>query len=380
MSPPMPGIPCHVWEIAGNGHVDAAMVAFVLVGLLVYLRGRTLAAGVLITLGALIKPFALLALPVLWRPWNWRLPMCVAATVALVYLPYLSVGSGVFSFVPGYLEEEGLVSGSGFKLLWLVQLATGPLRFGTVAYVAAAALALGVLALAVGFRSDRSAPCIDACHQLDADHLPGPRFAELPLVFPGACAVSCAFSVSHRLGPGEWRRPVLRYRSQRRLAGVRGSRRRIHAGRLVRARARSVEGVAQAHSGCSRRDNMSAQARTPSPVDPRRYHESVDSALRPIVTNDPVCLYLETTNRCNLLCTTCPRTYADLEPEADMSWELFTRIVDQVPNIARVVLHGVGEPMLVKELPRMVRYLKARGAYVLFNTNGTVLTAEKGQR
>lgn len=124
---------------------------------------------------------------------------------------------------------------------------------------------------------------------------------------------------------------------------------------------------------------MSAQARTPSLVDPRRYHESVDGAVRPIATSDPVCLYLETTNRCNLLCTTCPRTYADLEPEADMSWELFTRIVDQVPNIARVVLHGVGEPMLVKELPRMVRYLKARGAYVLFNTNGTVLTPRKGR-
>src|SRR5258705_9924457 len=124
---------------------------------------------------------------------------------------------------------------------------------------------------------------------------------------------------------------------------------------------------------------MSAQARAPSLVDPRRYHDSIDGSLGPMATNDPVCLYLETTNRCNLLCTTCPRTYADLEPEADMSWELFTRIVDQVTNIARVVLHGVGEPMLVKELPRMVRYLKARGAYVLFNTNGTVLTPMKAR-
>ena len=114
-------------------------------------------------------------------------------------------------------------------------------------------------------------------------------------------------------------------------------------------------------------------------VDPGRYHESVDDAMGPVANRDPVCLYLETTNRCNLLCTTCPRTYADLEPEADMSWGLFTRIVDQVPSIARVVLHGVGEPMLVKELPRMVRYLKARGAYVLFNTNGTVLTPKKGR-
>ncbi|KAB2912470.1 MAG: radical SAM protein [Hyphomicrobiaceae bacterium] len=124
---------------------------------------------------------------------------------------------------------------------------------------------------------------------------------------------------------------------------------------------------------------MSVQPRAASLVDPRRYHDTIDDAIAPMATSDPVCLYLETTNRCNLLCTTCPRTYADLEPEADMSWELFTRIVDQVPNIARVVLHGVGEPMLVKELPRMVHYLKARGAYVLFNTNGTVLTAKKGR-
>ena len=124
---------------------------------------------------------------------------------------------------------------------------------------------------------------------------------------------------------------------------------------------------------------MSTRAPTHAAVDPYRYHESVDDAVGPIATSNPVCLYLETTNRCNLLCTTCPRTYADLEPEADMSWELFTRIVDQVPNIVRVVLHGVGEPMLVKVLPRMVRYLKARGAYVLFNTNGTVLTPKKGR-
>ena len=85
------------------------------------------------------------------------------------------------------------------------------------------------------------------------------------------------------------------------------------------------------------------------------------------------------TNRCNLLCETCPRTFEALEPPADMSWELFTRIVDQVPNMARVVLHGVGEPMLVKDLPRMVRYLKDRGTYVLFNTNGTLLPPKKRQ-
>jgi MoaA/NifB/PqqE/SkfB family radical SAM enzyme len=117
----------------------------------------------------------------------------------------------------------------------------------------------------------------------------------------------------------------------------------------------------------------------PAAFDPRRYHESAGDAASAVAEHDPVCLYLETTNRCNLLCTTCPRTYEALEPEADMSWDLFERIVEQVPNIARVVLHGVGEPMLVKDLPRMIRHLKARGVYVLFNTNGTVLTAKRGR-
>ena len=60
-----------------------------------------------------------------------------------------------------------------------------------------------------------------------------------------------------------------------------------------------------------------------------------------------------------------------------MSWEVFTSIVDQFPEIERVVLHGVGEPMMAAELPKMVTYLKARGVYVLFNTNGTLMRDKK---
>jgi MoaA/NifB/PqqE/SkfB family radical SAM enzyme len=123
---------------------------------------------------------------------------------------------------------------------------------------------------------------------------------------------------------------------------------------------------------------MTDVAATKPAVDPRRYFESVRTD-GDMATQGPVCLYLETTNRCNLLCTTCPRTYEELEPPADMSWELFRTIVDQIPGLSRAVLHGVGEPMLVKQLPRMVRYLKDRGTYVLFNTNGTVLNEKNGR-
>ncbi len=116
-----------------------------------------------------------------------------------------------------------------------------------------------------------------------------------------------------------------------------------------------------------------------TPVDPRRYFEAAPVRQGGAAARPPVCLYLEVTNRCNLLCTTCPRTYVELEPPADMSWDLFRRIVDQVPEVARAVMHGVGEPMLVRNLPKMVRYLKDRGVYVLFNTNGTVLNEKNGR-
>ena len=111
----------------------------------------------------------------------------------------------------------------------------------------------------------------------------------------------------------------------------------------------------------------------------RRYFEHPETQLGPTAQYEPVCLYLETTNRCNLLCTTCPRTYEQLEPEADMPWSLFTSLIDQYPNIARVVLHGIGEPMLVKDLAQRVKYLKDRNIYVLFNTNGTLLTKANGR-
>lgn len=113
----------------------------------------------------------------------------------------------------------------------------------------------------------------------------------------------------------------------------------------------------------------------------RRYFEKPETGnqLTRVATQEPVCLYLETTNRCNLLCTTCPRTYEQLEPEADMSWDLFTSLIDQYPNVARVVLHGIGEPMLVKDIAERVKYLKNRNIYVLFNTNGTLLNDTNGR-
>jgi hypothetical protein len=148
--------PLPIWEIAGNGHVDAAMIALLMLSLLVFLNGHTLLAGVMATLGALIKPTALLALPVFWRPWDRRLPLAVVATIAVAYLPYLSVGSGVFGFLGTYIEEEGFRAGPGFRVVWLIEQLTGRLPLAGAVYATLAALVLASMAIAMGFRADRS--------------------------------------------------------------------------------------------------------------------------------------------------------------------------------------------------------------------------------
>ena len=91
----------------------------------------------------------------------------------------------------------------------------------------------------------------------------------------------------------------------------------------------------------------------------------------------PVELYIEVTNRCNSRCQTCVRTFEMLEPLRDLTLDEFRGLVDQVPELQRAVLHGVGEPLLNQELPAMVAYLKKRAEspQVLFNSNAILLTA-----
>lgn len=93
----------------------------------------------------------------------------------------------------------------------------------------------------------------------------------------------------------------------------------------------------------------------------------------------PRSIYIEPTSRCNEFCQQCPRTLLSREDDRDLSFDNFRSIVEQFPVLDRVVLHGLGEPLLNKDLPRMVTYLKARGIYVLFNSNGILLNAKRGQ-
>ncbi|HET9223289.1 MAG TPA: radical SAM protein [Roseiflexaceae bacterium] len=92
-------------------------------------------------------------------------------------------------------------------------------------------------------------------------------------------------------------------------------------------------------------------------------------------------IYIEVTNRCNSLCASCPLTYDHFlpyEPKHHLTWQQFRQVVDQLPDIDRAVLHGIGEPLLNPNLPRFIAHLKQRGAHVLFNTNAVLLDVRRG--
>ena len=80
-------------------------------------------------------------------------------------------------------------------------------------------------------------------------------------------------------------------------------------------------------------------------------------------------LYIEVTNRCNSLCETCPLTFDPQESAHYMTFAEFTGLVDQFPDLERAVLHGIGEPLLNKDLGPMISYLKQRNVRVVFNSN-----------
>jgi len=89
---------------------------------------------------------------------------------------------------------------------------------------------------------------------------------------------------------------------------------------------------------------------------------------------EPRVVFIEVTNRCNLLCQTCPRTFFDREPLKSLALDEFIAIAEQFPHMQRALLHGIGEPLLNRDLPEIIRYLKGRNVQVIINSNGTLLS------
>lgn len=84
-------------------------------------------------------------------------------------------------------------------------------------------------------------------------------------------------------------------------------------------------------------------------------------------------IQIEPTNRCNFHCGYCRRTHWS-RPDGDMSLRAFSNLLAKLPTVPRIHLQGVGEPLLNKDLPEMIRLLRARGMRVGTTTNASLMT------
>jgi hypothetical protein len=146
--------PLPIWEFAGSGHIDAAMIAFVTLAL--WSRRKWL-TGLALAGGTLVKLYPAALLPASWHRWDWRMPALYCIAIIAAYLPFAGAGSQVFGFLPGYAAEEGFAGGSGFY--WL-NLAKSVMPLGgdsTLPYITAALCLLAVLAARVALRPEPGA-------------------------------------------------------------------------------------------------------------------------------------------------------------------------------------------------------------------------------
>ena len=86
-------------------------------------------------------------------------------------------------------------------------------------------------------------------------------------------------------------------------------------------------------------------------------------------------LIIEPTNTCNLRCTFCFVTEGMTREGGFMDLDLFKKIIDDCPDLEHLCMHNWGEPLLHKDIFKMIEYAKNKGVnYVVMNTNGTLFT------
>jgi MoaA/NifB/PqqE/SkfB family radical SAM enzyme len=122
---------------------------------------------------------------------------------------------------------------------------------------------------------------------------------------------------------------------------------------------RSPRSLAASPTGASAREDIVRLAASQTPL------------------SSPVEAYFEVANRCNSKCATCPLTFSPQEAARQLSLDEFKSLVDQLPDLKRAVLQGIGEPLLNRDLAAMIAHLKRRGVYTVFNTNAALLTRRR---
>jgi radical SAM protein with 4Fe4S-binding SPASM domain len=101
--------------------------------------------------------------------------------------------------------------------------------------------------------------------------------------------------------------------------------------------------------------------------------ELAEKMYRGEIDPRPLHIIIETSSRCNLKCGFCNREAGLNRPQQDMTLEVFKEVADQAVEmrVHSLSLYALGEPMLNKDIGKMIIYAKSLGIpYVDLSTNG----------
>ncbi|MBF0458461.1 MAG: radical SAM protein [Nitrospirae bacterium] len=93
-----------------------------------------------------------------------------------------------------------------------------------------------------------------------------------------------------------------------------------------------------------------------------------------VVNYLPIKMDYETTSRCNFRCIMCRiQEYDGGKRAKDLSFEDFSRSLDELYGLIEIKLQGLGEPLLNKDIFKMISYAAQRYIWIRMTTNGSLL-------
>ena len=97
----------------------------------------------------------------------------------------------------------------------------------------------------------------------------------------------------------------------------------------------------------------------------------------------PEALQIEVTNRCNFNCQMCIRRVWNAKP-MDLNMDLYKRIAKSAfPHIKRLILYGLGEPLINPNIIEMIRVARERmpkDGEIMMSTNGSLLRPKLAEK
>lgn len=85
----------------------------------------------------------------------------------------------------------------------------------------------------------------------------------------------------------------------------------------------------------------------------------------------PTYLDIEPINSCNFKCEHCKVSYWEKQYEI-LSFDSFKKILSQFQHLKSIKLQGLGEPLLNKELSKMILFANDKGIKINFFSNGSI--------